>query len=133
MKLMKFVVTTVVFIGVGCAGPYYDFADATRLRISKLSPNMSKQDVISIMGSEDLSQIGGARIPKPFRTSMYQKAGDVIEIYFYYTQLRQEDARITDDELTPLVFINGKLDSWGWESWVEKAKRYDINVNYKLN
>lgn len=57
----------------------------------------------------------------------------LIEILFYYTQARQFDGKLTDDELTPLVFINGKLDSWGWESWVEKAKRYDINVNYKLN
>lgn len=124
---------SVAILVTGCNSPYFNFADEARISMSKLSPNMTKQEVTSIMGSKTLDTIGGIRVPSPFRTSMYQRSGDVIEIYFYYTQLRQIDERITDDELTPLVFINGKLDSWGWESWVEKAKRYDINVNYKLN
>lgn len=124
---------SVAILFTGCDSLYFDLADESRIAMSKLSPNMTKQEVISIMGSKTVDTIGGARVPSPFRTSMYQRSGDVIEIYFYYTQFIWADGRVTDDELTPIVFINGKLDSWGWESWVEKAKRYDINVNYKLN
>ena len=138
MKLVKsFIGIGLLVIGVGCSTPdpvaqLEKITLDTRVNILKLSSGIGKQEVIIIMGSESYS-IGGAQINKPFRSSMYNKNGDMIEILFYYTELRQSDGKITDDELTPLVFINGKLDSWGWESWVEKAKRYDINVNYKLN
>ena len=135
MKLMKsFIGIGLLVIGVGCSStsPWHNFAFDTRSRILKLSTGMIKQEVISIMGAETLSR-DDVSVGKPYKNSMYNKNGDVIEIFFYYTEARQFDGKLTDDELTPLVFINGKLDSWGWESWVEKAKRYDINVNYKLN
>ena len=148
MKLMKsfigiglLVMSVGCFVSVGRSNPVAQSNPQaqlekltldTRVNILKLSSGMGKQEVIIIMGSESYS-IGEAQINKPFRSSMYNKNGDMIEILFYYTELRQSDGKLTDDELTPLVFINGKLDSWGWEPWVEKAKRYDINVNYKLN
>ena len=87
------------------------------------------------MGNEVYMADGGEGvISKPFKTAMYTKNEVVIEVVYYYTEFQGDSSyRVDDSELTPLVFINGKLDSWGWESWVEKAKRYDINVNYKLN
>ncbi|MFM8234334.1 MAG: DUF3192 domain-containing protein [Holophagaceae bacterium] len=140
MKLMK------SFIGIGilaisCVGctssmSLDKFAYQTRTNInSKLSYGMSKQQVISLMGAEiyDAAAGGEGVISKPFKTAMYTKNEVVIEIVYYYTEYKNSRNRVDDDELTPLVFINGKLDSWGWESWVEKAKRYDINVNYKVN
>ena len=141
MKLMK------SFIGIGilaisCVGctssmSLDKFAYQTRTNInSKLSYGMSKQQVISLMGAEiyDAAAGGEGVISKPFKTAMYTKNEVVIEIVYYYTENKGGIGyRVDDEELTPLVFINGKLDSWGWESWVEKAKRYDINVNYKVN
>lgn len=141
MKLMKSFISIAILTisSVGCSTPeatpeaqLEKITLDTRVNILKLSSGMSKQEVIIIMGSESYS-IGDVQINKPYRSSMYNKNGDMIEIFFYYTELRERDGKTSDDELTPLVFINGKLDSWGWESWVEKAKRYDINVNYKVN
>ena len=135
MKLMKsFIGIGLLVIGVGCSStsPWHNFAFDTRSRILKLSTGMIKQEVISIMGAETLSR-DDVSVGKPYKNSMYNKNGDVIEIFYYFTEIDNSNGVIDDGELTPLVFINGKLDSWGWESWVEKAKRYDINVNYKLN
>ena len=137
MKLMKsFIGIGILAISsVGCTS-LDKFAYQTRTNInSKLSYGMSKQQVISLMGSEIYNDAyGEGVISKPFKTAMYTKNEVVIEIVYYYTENKGGIGyRVDDEELTPLVFINGKLDSWGWESWVEKAKRYDINVNYKVN
>ena len=136
MKLMKsFIGIGLLLMSVGCMS-LDKFAYETRTNInSKLSYGMSKQQVISLMGNEIYDAAGGEGvISKPFKTAMYTKNEVVIEVVYYYTEFKGGSTyRVDDDELTPLVFINGKLDSWGWESWVEKAKRYDINVNYKLN
>ena len=136
MKLMKSLICVgLLVMSVGCSTPEAQLQKITldaRVNILKLSFGMSKQEVIIIMGSESYS-IDELQISKPFRSSMYNKNGDMIEIFFYYTELRERDGKLSDNELTPLVFINGKLDSWGWESWIEKAKTYDINVNYKVN
>ena len=117
----------ILLLGIGCQNFWYDLALDTRRRIFKLSPGMSKQEVILIMGTDTPS----LDVSKPHRSSMFNKNGDTIEIFFYYTEYII--GKSGDEEFTPLVFINGKLDSWGWESWIEKAKRYDINVNYKVN
>ena len=137
MKLMKsFIgIGILVISSFGCTS-LDKFAYQTRTNInSKLSYGMSKQQVISLMGSEIYNDsYGEGVISKPFKTAMYTKNEVVIEIVYYYTENKGGIGyRVDDEELTPLVFINGKLDSWGWESWVEKAKRYDINVNYKVN
>ena len=136
MKLMKsFIGIGILAMSVGCTS-LDKFAYQTRTNInSKLSYGMSKQQVISLMGSEIYNDAyGEGVISKPFKTAMYTKNEVIIEIVYYYTENKGGIGyRVDDEELTPLVFINGKLDSWGWESWVEKAKRYDINVNYKVN
>jgi len=135
MKLVKsFIGIGLLVIGVGCVttSDWYQIATDEQKKILKLASGMTKQEVISIMGTETI--FGNyVSIGRPFRNSMYNKNGDVIEIFYYFTEIDNSNGVIDDGELTPLVFINGKLDSWGWESWVEKAKRYDINVNYKLN
>jgi hypothetical protein len=41
--------------------------------------------------------------------------GAALEVLYYYTDLRQRDDRITDDELTPLVFRDGKLAGKGYD------------------
>ena len=137
MKLMKSCIGIgLLVIGLGCSYSLDKFAYETRIKInSKLSYGMSKQEVISLMGNDVYMADGGEGvISKPFKTAMYTKNEVVIEVVYYYTEFQGDSSyRVDDSELTPLVFINGKLDSWGWESWVEKAKRYDINVNYKLN
>ena len=34
-------------------------------------------------------------------------------VQYLYTYMKQRDDQITDDELTPLVFNDGKLIGWG--------------------
>jgi hypothetical protein len=41
--------------------------------------------------------------------------GAELEVLYYYTDVRQRDDRITDDELTPLVFRDGRLVGKGYD------------------
>jgi hypothetical protein len=54
-------------------------------------------------------------IDNPYRNeTLTGKDGKSYEVLYYYTELKQRDDRITDDELTPLVFHDGKLIGWGY-------------------
>jgi hypothetical protein len=49
-------------------------------------------------------------VKNPMRDERVRVAdGAELEVLYYYTDLKQRDDRITDDELTPLVFRDGKL------------------------
>ena len=137
MKLMKPIVGIVLLaISIGCnSGPTLDaLAYQTRTRLLQLSPGMTKREVITIMGSEAWTYQDRGTISKPYKSSMYDRGADRIEIFYYFTELQSRySTSVWRSETTPLVFINGKLEAWGWESWTEKAKRYDININSKVN
>lgn len=43
----------------------------------------------------------------------YNQDGKEYQILFYRTNRRHSDGHTTKDECTPLIFIDGKLTSWG--------------------
>ena len=45
-------------------------------------------------------------------------------VLFYYTDVRQLDDKITDDELTPVAFRGGKLAGIGYAFLGARAARY---------
>lgn len=56
------------------------------------------------------------QVKNPMREERVQGGdGATLEVLYYYTDLRQRDDRITDDELTPLVFRDGKLAGKGYD------------------
>jgi uncharacterized protein DUF3192 len=46
------------------------------------------------------------------------------EVLFYYTDLRERDDKITDDELTPVVLREGKVAGIGYRFLGERVPRY---------
>jgi hypothetical protein len=53
-------------------------------------------------------------INNPYRNEIVAgKDGSTLEVFYYVTDVHRNDGLITDDELTPLVFDNGKLIGWG--------------------
>jgi len=97
-----------------------------RENLSKLSPDMTKKEVLDVMGN-------------PYRTeSTRRKDKKIVEIIFYYTnpaiKLRKlsyarglSPARpISYDELTPIVVVDGKVRGWGWPYYFRNAKRFEL-------
>ncbi len=70
----------------------------------------------------------GTVITNPYRNEMYRSSGHVFELLLYYTDIQKADGAITDDELTPLIVKDGKLDGWGWSYWNDIVKKYEIRV-----
>ncbi len=113
----------------GCATvTLQDVMAVNRGGLLKLSVGMTKGEVLSVMGTETnvakvvLYQFGSwaetpvenVTINNPYKSETLKGKDDkVFEILYYLTDVRKSDNNISDDELTPLVFDNGKLIGWG--------------------
>ncbi len=42
--------------------------------------------------------------------------------------MKKADGAITDDELTPIVILDGKLDGWGWSYWNNLVQKYEVRL-----
>ena len=80
---------------------------------------MSMDAVHQLMGQELVigyrAQTPGYKpltIPNPYRTEEIKDKGYLIE--YYVQQIRQPDGIVSDDELLPLIFKDGKLIGRGW-------------------
>jgi hypothetical protein len=84
------------------------FRENARRLIAQLEPEMSLDDVKALW----LDQV----YPWKSETQIvgYGTATDTIIIQWYYTDLVKNDGRVTDNELTPVVFEkDGDLLGWG--------------------
>jgi len=84
--------------------------------IAKLSIGMTKEDVLNVMGTETIRDDYRKRIyPNPWKTeTVLDENKNIHLVIFYYTDVKNSDGQITDDELTPLVFHEDILKGWGW-------------------
>jgi Protein of unknown function (DUF3192) len=115
---MKKIFIALVVLSSGCSNFYLDTSDLLRERntggLAKLTAGLGKQTVMEIMGTEPSRGVF-MWIDNPYRSeTLTGKDGKSYEVLYYYTDLKQRDDRITDDELTPLVFQGGKLIGWGY-------------------
>ncbi len=114
---MKRLIIPLLFILAGCNNFYLDTSDLLRTHnvdtVKKLSIGMRQDVVMEMIGTEPSKGVF-MWIDNPYRTeTLTGKDGKTSVILSYYTDLKQRDDKITDDELTPLVFENGKLIGWG--------------------
>jgi Protein of unknown function (DUF3192). len=98
-----------------------------RQRLMNLSTGMTKSEVLAVMETKILTSENG-QINNPYRTEMYRSQGHTFELLLYYTDKKRADGAITDDELTPLVIMDGKLDGWGWSYWDGLVQKYELRV-----
>lgn len=98
-----------------------------RQNLMSLSPGMLRQEVLAVMGTKTIISEDG-QINNPYRSEMYKSQGHTFELLLYYTDKKRADGAITDDELTPLVMMDGKLDGWGWSYWNGLVQKYELRV-----
>jgi hypothetical protein len=98
-----------------------------RSQLMKLSPGMTRGEVLAVMGQETVN-VDGEKVTNPYRNESYRAGDQSFEILFYYTDLKARDGAITDDELTPLVLKDGVLDGWGWSYLHDVAAKYEIRL-----
>lgn len=125
---MKFVPILLILFLTSCASLDV-IRSNNRQNLIKLSPGLSKSEVLTLMGTKKVTSDDGTVITNPYRNETAKTDnGQMCEILFYYTDIKREDGAITDDELTPLVFMDGKLTGWGWSYLGDNIKKYQISV-----
>ncbi|MGL5359170.1 MAG: DUF3192 domain-containing protein [Shewanella sp.] len=81
--------------------------EQNRSYLTKLSLGMSKEQVMTLMGTPELSE---SYIQQ---TAQVGAAPKEVLVLFYRTQRQHEDGKTTKDECTPIVFRNNALVGWG--------------------
>jgi len=89
--------------------------------LGTLQRGMTEQQVIDRFGWSNSGDI-----PNPFRTELYPAGADTFRVLLYYTNGTLADGDIQDDELTPIVLKNRRVDGWGWSYWEDMAQQYNI-------
>lgn len=129
-------------VGAGIAASRKSVSQVTasnRENLIKLSVGMTKDVVRNIMGTKtktayytaltDTKKITrGITINNPYRSEILKGKDRVLEVVYYVTDVKSDDGAISDDELTPLIFDEGKLTGWGWNFLNENTQKYEIRM-----
>jgi len=137
MKLRHLLLCTVV-LTAGCANLFFDNLERMRednkKNIAQLSVGMTRVELERVMGN---GVAGGTLGDIVFGRLQHLRASNPMReervggpdgasylVLFYYTDLRQRDDRITDDELTPVVLRDEKIAGIGYGYLGERAAKY---------
>jgi hypothetical protein len=129
------------------------FREENQTNLARLTPGMSRDQVVSIMGTQSLPRplgtegsgqarterdsmgvtqvqiLTGSNAPSlynPMRTGIYEVGEHTWEVLFYYARLVKDDGVASDDELEPVVLKDGFLAGLGWVYWRDVAAREGI-------
>ena len=122
----------------GCSALVIDsleqLRDNNKKNIARLAPGMPRAQVEKLMGDAAAGgKIGDVvfgrlqylEVKNPQREERVAAPdGTAYDVLFYYTDLKTRDDKITDDELTPLVFRNHELAGVGYAFLASIAPKY---------
>lgn len=96
-------------------------------RVRQLDVGMSKDSVISIVGE---GAPAGDTLPNLYRHNQYFVESKMFDIYLFDEKNRKAwlDPEVRDQELIPLVLVDGKLAGTGWDYMDEVSSKYRIQV-----
>jgi hypothetical protein len=128
------------FVVAGCStliiDPLEQLREANTRNLQRVSVGHTRFEVESIMGND---RAGGGLPEVVFGRIQYLQArnpmreetlvgdeGVAYLLLFYYTDLRTKDDKISDDELTPVVFREGKVAGIGYAFLGERVSKYKL-------
>ena len=130
--MKKVAVVSVLFVlAAGCTSSLDRVRTANRRNLLKLSVGMTKEQATAIMGHKSGGgRFGEPTVNSPYKSEILPGKDKTFEVLYYYTDVEStvytaNPATVTDDELTPLIFDNGKLIGWGTD-FLEDIKKYKI-------
>ena len=137
----------IVFIGLvfgGCASLGYPPGEGSSMTTSMAKPReltnlrqvkmgMTPQEIVSVMGDnivigyeltpENETEYRPILLKNPYRRQTFKVDEKTYEVDFYYTHLKKADDIISEDELTPFVFEDGRLVAKDWQFFNKLVKR----------
>ncbi len=105
----------------------------------KVDLGVSKNKVLEVMGGVQKIQTyvttsivtkkEGIIINNPFnREFRTDKAGNTIEIVWYYTNINKAEGDITKEQQTPIILEKNAVVGMGWDFYEDYAKRKGIII-----
>ena len=129
IKSRLFIFSILLLTGCAIAYPSLQQIQSTnRSNLNKISLGMTKVQVLEIMGTTTITSVDGTMINSPFRSETTAQNGLNYEITFFYTDTKKADGSITDDELTPVVYFEGKVVGYGWSYLKDNIKKYQLDI-----
>ena len=113
-SVLCFMVLLVSFIFVSGCLSLETATGRNRAGLPLLNVGMSEEAVLKVMGTAKMNTYSGLVINNPYRVETKIVGDKTYRILMYVTDIKSDYRNITDDELTPLVFYEGKLIGWGW-------------------
>jgi len=103
----------------GCSQGFEQIQSENRAKLFRLKVGQTRQQVLEEMGTEpQIFNQGVFRsdgvVPNPYDSETHLVGSTEIEVLYYVTNVQNKDGVITNDELTPLVLVDGILVGWGW-------------------
>jgi hypothetical protein len=130
--MKKVVVVSVLFVLIaGCTSSLDRVRTANRRNLLKLSVGMTKEQAIATMGHKSGGgRFGEPTVNSPYKSEILPGKDKTFEVLYYYTDIESNvytanPATIPANELTPLIFDNGKLIGWGAD-FLENIKKLKI-------
>jgi outer membrane protein assembly factor BamE (lipoprotein component of BamABCDE complex) len=118
MRYIALILTCVIMIS-GCGVSRGITATSSRNKLNQIEIGMSKDQVSKIMGA-------------PYKREAYSG----VEYWLYITEwdgtgILAPASSPVDSELTPIAFVDGKVDGWGRNYYIKQKERIeaDIRVN----
>ncbi|HIJ72231.1 MAG TPA: DUF3192 domain-containing protein [Planctomycetes bacterium] len=128
----------VLVLAGGCGTGLERLRVENQQNLLTLSVGMTKKEAMDAMGYKTASNdyIGRAyytsksalSATNPYRSEIMQGKDKIFEVLYYYTDVKSDDGAITDDELTPLIFDEGRLIGWGWGFLNANVQKYEIRL-----
>ena len=115
-KGVQCLILVLALVVTGCQEGKENFPDEGTRGSGGVAVGMTRSDVQAAMLDEvrKLQMVG--QVKNPYSTEVRQGAeGQVYEVMFYYKGLEKGDNQVSDDELMPIVLLDGKVVGWGWE------------------
>ena len=103
----------------GCAQGFEQVQSENRAKLFRLEVGQTRQQVLEEMGTEPQTFNQGVFrsdgiVPNPYDSESHLLGSTEVEVLYYVTNVQNKDGVITDDELTPLILVDGILVGWGW-------------------
>jgi hypothetical protein len=118
--MRKAIIVSVLFVLIaGCTSSLDGVRTANRRNLLKLSVGMTKEQAVATMGHKSGGgRFGEPTVNSPYKSEILPEKGKTFEVLYYYTDIESNvytanPATIPANELTPLVFDDGKLIGWG--------------------
>jgi hypothetical protein len=110
MYIRLLCLTTACLVFSGCASELRTAIRDYRDAAGQVEIGMEKEQVLSMLApTQDMLQADQSRPPERY----VDENGQLVEIYYFRSEVYHDDI-LTDDEFTPYVFRNGRLQAIGW-------------------